>query len=300
MCCVSFKQLKWSHKYVRKELGGEFLERAEKEIRETPEVKSEALAALRKLVQDERDLIFPADEEEHLLKFLRPCKFYPDSSFKLMKRFYRFKQKHPKYSENLTPSAMKYAISHGIATFLPNRDKGGCRIMIVQIGTRWNPKEVKLIDLFRCIMMFIEIAMAEPLTQLSGVQVIFDMKDLTMSQVCQFGPSFAAHLLEWVQECIPLRLKGIHIVNEPRIFNLLFAIFKPFMHDKLRKRIIFHGTTRDKLVESFGIEYIPNSYGGNADVPEISGQLLAELMCYYEDDFIKASTIGYIKEKVIS
>lgn len=34
-----------------RELDGEFLERAEKEIRETPEVKSEALAALRKLLQ---------------------------------------------------------------------------------------------------------------------------------------------------------------------------------------------------------------------------------------------------------
>lgn len=284
----------------RDELEGEFLDRAKKELRESPENKSEAIGTLRKLLENEEGLVFPSDDTEFLLKFLRPCKFYADSTYRLMKRYYKFKIKYPKYSVDLVPSALKSTIDQGIAYFLPNRDKSGCRIMIIHIGSKWNPKTLKLQDMFRAIMMFIEVGMVEPKTQLAGVQVIFDMSGLSMNHVYQFGPSFALALLEWVQECIPLRLKGIHIINEPRIFNVLFAIFKPFINDKLRKRIFFHGNNFEKLTPYFGHDYLPLCYGGGVDIPEYPAELLSELFCHYEDEFQKVSSYGYNKQQIIN
>lgn len=59
---------------------------AEKELRETPEVVAKALAELRELLKND-DTIYFADDDETLLVFLRPCKFYAESAYQLVSQY---------------------------------------------------------------------------------------------------------------------------------------------------------------------------------------------------------------------
>jgi len=43
-----------------------------------------------------------------------------------------------------------------------------------------------------------------------------------------------------LQYSMPARLKEVHILNQPYLFNMVFAVFKPFMQEKLRNRVSFN------------------------------------------------------------
>lgn len=56
---------------------------AEKELRETPEIRDKAIIELRRLLGETKDLHYD-DDDATLLVFLRPTHFYPESAMKLV------------------------------------------------------------------------------------------------------------------------------------------------------------------------------------------------------------------------
>lgn len=93
-----------------------------------------------------------------------------------------------------------------------------------------------------------------------------------------------------LQDSVPLRIKNIHIVNQPYIFKIVFNLFKPFLREKLRNRIIFHGSDRKSLQEHMSPKCLPECYGGTLNLPRINGVQWLELLLKcdkeYEGNFL--------------
>ncbi|XP_043288214.1 alpha-tocopherol transfer protein-like isoform X2 [Venturia canescens] len=219
-------------RFEPEDLDEEYVKKAREELGETEEVVVQALAEIRRLVEGEPDLKVP-DDDDFYKKFLRTSKWHATPAFNLMKRFYQYRINRERVCKNLVPSNERAILSSGIITPLPLRCKDGTRLLLVEGGKRWKPKEITLEQIFRGVMLSLEAASTEPKTQVAGARVIIDMDGLTLSHVTYYTPSFANMVLEWVQKCLPTRLKGIHIINQPYIFNMVFAIFKPFIQVRL-------------------------------------------------------------------
>ncbi|XP_078046881.1 alpha-tocopherol transfer protein-like isoform X1 [Augochlora pura] len=275
----------------------ELQEVAKRELRESPELQKEAIEKLRELLKADTKLKVPLDNDPWLIRFLRPCKYYPESAQKLVQNYYNFKVKHENVYKGLKPSREKNIFEHNILTVLPNRDQHGRRILIIELGKKWKHNKCSLDEVFKGCVLYVEAAMLEPATQIAGAVVIFDMDGLTLQQTWQFNPPFAKRILDWLQEAVPLRVKNIHIVNQPYVFNMVFALFKPFLKEKLKSRIIFHGTDRKSLHQYLSPKCLPDCYGGTLQIPRVTGPQWLELLLICDKEYDAINSYGYVNNK---
>lgn len=274
----------------------EFQEIAKKEIRESPEVQKEAIARLKELLKAETDLKCPLDNDAWLIRFLRPCKYYPESALNLVKHYYSFKVKHANLYDGLKPSREKNIFDQNILTVLPTRDQHGRRMLIIELGKKWKHQKCSLDEVYKGCVLYLEAAILEPTTQIAGAVVVFDMDGLTLQQTWQFTPPFAKRIVDLIQDSVPLRLKNLHVVNQPYVFNMVFALFKPFLREKLKSRIIFHGTDRKSLHRYISPKCLPSHYGGTMDVPLIDGPTWYELLVQCDKEYEAINSYGYKKK----
>ncbi|XP_059609366.1 alpha-tocopherol transfer protein-like [Phlebotomus argentipes] len=272
---------------------------AEKELRETPERKEESLAELRRLLTQEKDLTWP-DNDFWLVKFLRKCKFYPESAFELIKRYYSIKAKHPEYFFGLDVNYYLDIANLKMLQLIPRRDHKGRRVIIVRIVKEFNPEIYSVERLFRAVAVMMEVASSEPDTQVNGVVGVLDLKELSLSHLRPLTPSFIRFGMQWCQNCIPLRLKALHVVNETPIIDATYAIIKNFLVDKLRNRVYFHGKDYEMMHEYLAPNCLLKSYGGTVELIDIpkAEDVLANftdfaLQCEKELDMI--NSFGYRK-----
>ncbi|KAL1124737.1 hypothetical protein AAG570_001360 [Ranatra chinensis] len=246
----------------------ETAEVAKKELRESPEVIKEGIEKLRELILGEPKLNFKTDDD-FLIIFLRPCKYYPASAFDLMKRIADFRAKYSAVVGDLSADIEKAAmLNHNVVNVLVDRDQKGRRILVANIGGAWDTKAISGDQIFRLFYLVHLAAILEPETQVRGAVVILDFDNLSMKQIAQLTPNFSLRLLSFIQDAMPLRLKEVHIVKQPYIFNIVWNVFKPFIREKLKSRLFFHGSKMESLHKHLDPEFLPKNYGGTK--PEIN------------------------------
>jgi len=269
---------------------------AEKELRETPERVKEATKALRELLRAEKTLYF-RDDDEFLIKFLRPTKFYPESALQLMKRAAEFKLKNAALLDNLMPADEENAfLENRVVNVLTDRDQNGRRILVTYSGDVWDPSKVTSDQVFRIFYLIHLAALQEPQSQICGVVVIMDFNGLGMKQVKGLSPAFSLRLLTFIQEAMPLRLKEVHFVNQPFLFNMVWQMFKPFVKDKLKKRLFFHGTNMESLHKHIDPAHLPENYGGKLPKIDYSSSDWYPLLRNLDNDFKEWNTFGIVQK----
>ncbi|KAF7223100.1 alpha-tocopherol transfer protein [Nothobranchius furzeri] len=197
-----------------------------------------------------------------LIKFLRARDFDVALSLKLLLNYLQWRRASPEISSCLSPSSVLGLLRALYHAVLPHRDHVGSRVLIYRIS-QWNPKEWSVFQVFRVSLMTSEIICMETETQRRGLKTIFDLKGWSLSHALQINPSLAKKISSILSDSFPLKVKEIHLVNEPMLFRPVFAMIRPFLPDKIKQRVHMHGTDfHNSLSDFFLPRVLPPEYGG--------------------------------------
>ncbi|XP_035220235.1 alpha-tocopherol transfer protein-like isoform X2 [Stegodyphus dumicola] len=209
---------------------------AETELGETPLVKKESLKKIKELIELEQDFQ-PFIDDKFLLMFLRCKKHDVQKAYESLKNFYRFKEKNSRVLTDFLPSEHKTIMDSNSFTALLSRDSNGCAVVIVRLG-KFNWNEATIEDLFATSFTIGSLLARLEASSVCGCMILIDLKDFTMKMVFKLlSVKLWIFLIGCLQNCFPLRIKAIHIVNEPAAYHAVVSLFKLAMPKKLRERV---------------------------------------------------------------
>ncbi|XP_066268219.1 alpha-tocopherol transfer protein-like [Branchiostoma lanceolatum] len=278
-------------------LSAEALKKAREELNEDPTTRLAMVEALRERIQQRPDLCVQ-DDDHILLRFLRARYFDVEQAFKLLEKYHVWRTHSPKICSNMRPSSVRGLLEAGYHAALPGRDQDGRKVMFYRIG-KWDPSQFSAYEVFRLSLISSEKIIQEEDTQVHGIVMIADLTGLSLSHAWQIGPRVAQQIGSITTDAFPIRVKEIHLLNEPMVFNAIFAIIKPFMSEKMRNRIHLHGPKTETLLQYVDRDALPPEYGGTGTPLDEACSQWTETLLASEDEFsaMSYSNLEEVTEK---
>jgi len=249
-------------------------------------------------IQELRDMIYEKGycnphrtDDDFLIRFLRARFFKVENAYKLLCRYYEFRDANPDLHVDVHPFRLKHLGEDDIVSVAPYRDQLGRRIMIYKIGN-WRPSKVPLNDIFKSSLILFEMGALEPQAQVLGGIGIFDLEGLSLNQAWYVTPSVAKKIISLMVTCMPVRTNAIHIINNNWAFDMVYQMFKPFINERMRERLFVHGTDLSSLHKYVSPSHLPQKYGG--DLPEYPYTAWMESLAKNSKIMEELKQLGYI------
>lgn len=263
---------------------------AEEQLGETPARRKDTLERLAQLLEEEEELNARKDGR-FLLRFLRVRKYDVEAALRSVRNYYRMREVSGPIFRNFLPSKVSPATRKLVMT-LPGKDVHGRCIILFKIGA-WVPAESSYIEAHRAVVLSLEHLVRDPATQTLGVVMMFDYAGLTVDNVLACNVGLMRQGFEYLQECVPIRLKAMYVVRHGAAFDMFFAIIKPFMKAKIIQRIRLYGEKFDELHREISPDNLPEEYGGRAPPLDFEGYWKGLDKC--EEDYRLDNSYGYIR-----
>uniref|UniRef100_A0A6M2CIE3 Putative phosphatidylinositol transfer protein sec14 midgut overexpressed n=1 Tax=Rhipicephalus microplus TaxID=6941 RepID=A0A6M2CIE3_RHIMP len=266
---------------------------AEDDLGETPARRKESLEKLAKLISEEEDLNARTDAE-FLLRFLRVRKYNVDEAMQTIRNYYHNRSTCKSVYREFIPSAVPLS-ARKVCMVPPGKDRQGRPIFLCNIG-HWNSREVTHAVFQRACLMCLELMTSDPSAQTLGLVLILDCHDFRVENALSLKPGLIKKGLEYVQDCMPSRLKAFHVVRQTQAFDILYSLMKPFLKNKLTRRFKFHGENFESLHKDISPEELPPEFGGQT--PPLDNDAFWSKMDNLEAVFQSDNQYGYTSRDV--
>ncbi|KAL1422162.1 hypothetical protein MTO96_022376 [Rhipicephalus appendiculatus] len=176
---------------------------------------------------------------------------------------------------------------------LPSKDVLGRPVLLHKPGLL--PLDRDAYDMGRkALLLCLEWIAADPISQTTGMTFIVDSAGFSLDRLFYCNLGNIRRFLEYLQDCMPIRLTAFHVVHESKAIDFLYGVLRPFLKRKLTERLHFHGTNYENLLKEIPPKTLPKECGGEVDSLDFEGfwnQLDQE-----EALFVENNRFGYVED----
>jgi len=265
-------------RYVCK-LSPELIQRAHEELNE-PTNDSERILAI-----DELKVAYNEDvygkllrrDDAFFLSFLRAKKFRQEKALKCLQNYHKVRVEYSEVFDKVdSPVLLKPYFDKHIMYYIPEKAKDGAAVMLYRPGLL--DENVDMHDLMAYSVLSIEKALQDEAVQICGLRSIEDLNNFNMKIFLKVSVKDIARMNKIWTEAMPLRFKAAHLLNEGKVYDVLMAMMKPFMKQKLLDRILLHGSDYDTLHKYVDPSFLPPYLNGTGAEPEVAGKVWNDIL----------------------
>eukprot|EP00003_Mantamonas_plastica_P018867 TRINITY_DN3077_c0_g1_i7.p1 TRINITY_DN3077_c0_g1~~TRINITY_DN3077_c0_g1_i7.p1 ORF type:complete len:353 (-),score=125.96 TRINITY_DN3077_c0_g1_i7:125-1183(-) len=268
-------------------------EKAMEQLNETEELRDAALKDLSKRLDDNPDTYDEEHEhffryrgdEQFLLRFVRKGKMNVDKAETNLLHFIGFENKMGWWDidEVVCIEWLKKLNLH----LMPTSDDHGRALNIVQIDDLDAIMELldaeSTLPMMKASWWLFNRLLKHPAMQVSGLCVVEDLDTYSLALMKKTSTDEMQMSMEMFDNCLPIRLGGTIIMNQPWYFTVIWAIAKQFMSEKMKSRVSLLKDDYDALHELVPKEFLPEAFKGTAEAFDMRGLLDRMLILVKEE-----------------
>ncbi|CAH0402600.1 unnamed protein product [Chilo suppressalis] len=124
-----------------------------------------------------------------------------------------------------------------------------------------DPRNFFFPEAVRTFMMVFDLWQYEEGTW-PGFVLMIDMDKAVMGHITRLEIMVIRQVLYFLQECMLVKLKGVHFLNAPYFMDKLMMLLKPFLKKELLDTIYIHQVNSNTLYDHISKEALPKEEGG--------------------------------------
>jgi len=248
-------------------------------IRENKDEKDDLLKGFKEGISSNIELSELAEsnlvkDDPFLIRYLRGSNWKVETAVELIKASYvQVKDFFPFMSAG-SPNSLDHVWTKNLVTIPIERDQHGRRVFIFRLG-QWCPDEITSKEFFTAAFTLFELVAQEEKTQIAGVTVVADIAGFGLKHLKNLGMDELQALCNFLTGAFPLWFRKIHIINNPRLFNMFLTLCKPFVSDRLRENIVMHNYDLASLHGEVPPVLLPSYLGGHQTEAALSACVAA-------------------------
>ncbi|XP_024892546.1 alpha-tocopherol transfer protein-like [Temnothorax curvispinosus] len=234
----------------------------EEELKKNPELKEADIQMLREWCKKQPHL--PKISDSELALFLHSNYYRLEPTKTTIDTFYTVRTHVPEFFCNRDPNnnkELKKAFETVTEQVLEGTTKEGYKIFYGRLLDS-DSSHVVYNDVLKFLNMVIDLCLYTEGTY-EGYIILFDVKNVSFGHVGRLSPMVLKKWLYYLQEGLPVRLKGFHFMNSSPVMDVIMNMMRPFMKKQLMDMLHMH-TTSDTLEKFIPLEVLPNESGGQA------------------------------------